>query len=369
MAGRRVLVVLNLKPAKMRDVMSYGMAQFLPLALVTAVAVGCAFPAPGVAAGRLPGLTALVTTAMFVISGLQLRQGEAAQALKARGAVAYGLASILLLTPLAALAVLRLPLQPELAVGLAVFCCMPTALSSGVTLTQALGGNVALALLLTVATNTLGVFTMPLMLPALLGPALAGGAAAGLEPAPLLVKLVKSVLLPTLVGAGARAFVPGAAAFVDARRKYLAYANALLLALVPWTQISAAVASRMPLSAGSLLGAGAAAVGVHFAFLALNTAACRRVWIGASTELFQFGAASDPASAAGLRRALVLTSSVKTLPVAVAVLAGIGPALGPAAGVAVIPALMAHLGQIVIDSVLVARWRAADAAAAAAKAA
>lgn len=56
------------------------------------------------------------------------------------GAVAFGVASILFLTPLISLAVLRLPLQPpELALGLAVFCCMPTALSSGITLTQVCG--------------------------------------------------------------------------------------------------------------------------------------------------------------------------------------------------------------------------------------
>jgi sodium/bile acid cotransporter 7 len=44
---------------------------------------------------------------------------------------------ILLLSPLAALLVLQVPLMPrEFAVGLAVFCCMPTTLTSGVSLTQ-----------------------------------------------------------------------------------------------------------------------------------------------------------------------------------------------------------------------------------------
>jgi hypothetical protein len=69
--------------------------------------------------------------------GLNLKRGEAVKALKATGAVSYGLASILLLTPLLGFAAIQLPLAPrELAVGLAVFCCMPTALSSGVTFTQ-----------------------------------------------------------------------------------------------------------------------------------------------------------------------------------------------------------------------------------------
>ena len=53
-----------------------------------------------------------------------------------QGAYVLGLISILLLTPLASKAVLMLPLQPyELAVGLAVFCCMPTSLSANIALT------------------------------------------------------------------------------------------------------------------------------------------------------------------------------------------------------------------------------------------
>ena len=59
------------------------------------------------------------------------------RALSAWGAILFGFASILFITPLAALAVQRLPLgSPELTLGLAVFCCMPTTLSSGVSLTQ-----------------------------------------------------------------------------------------------------------------------------------------------------------------------------------------------------------------------------------------
>lgn len=58
-----------------------------------------------------------------------------------------------------------------------------------------------------------------------------------------------------------------------------------------------------------------------------------------------------------MRRAVVLTTSVKTLPVAVTVLMGLAPSMGPAAGAAVVPAMMAHLGQIVISSLVVARWQ------------
>lgn len=77
----------------------------------------------------------------------------------------------------------------------------------------------SLALLLTVVSNILGIFTMPFMLPHIVAaaPALrqataaAGPAAAGgvLEPVPLLLQLVQTILLPTLLGAAIRGCVPG----------------------------------------------------------------------------------------------------------------------------------------------------------------
>ncbi|KAH0937925.1 hypothetical protein HID58_005386 [Brassica napus] len=52
-------------------------------------------------------------------------------------------------------------LQPqELVTGLGIFCCMPTTLSSGVALTHLAGGNSALALAVTVASNLLGILTV-----------------------------------------------------------------------------------------------------------------------------------------------------------------------------------------------------------------
>jgi sodium/bile acid cotransporter 7 len=69
----------------------------------------------------------------------------------------------------------------------------------------------------------------------------------------------------------------------------------------------------------------------------------------------------DPIAARDVRRAVVLVSSVKTLPVAVTVLGKLSPLLGEAAvGLAVVPCVFAHLGQIVWDSLMVSKWKAAD---------
>ncbi len=50
------------------------------------------------------------------------------------------------------------------AAGLAVYSLVPTTLGVGIALMRSCKGNEAVALLLTVGTNTLGVFTMPPML-------------------------------------------------------------------------------------------------------------------------------------------------------------------------------------------------------------
>ncbi len=70
-----------------------------------------------------------------------------------------------------------------------------------------MGGNVAMAIMLTVVSNLLAVLTIPLVLPLVLG-----GAAGGLslDPATLLRQLVQIVLAPTLLGVLVRTVVPGA---------------------------------------------------------------------------------------------------------------------------------------------------------------
>jgi len=65
---------------------------------------------------------------------------------------------------------------------------------------------------------------------------------------------------------------------------------------------------------------------------------------------------------AGVRRALVLVGSQKTLPIAVTVLSQLGPLVKGPLGLAVIPCVAAHLSQILIDSVLVSHWLRKDAA-------
>jgi sodium/bile acid cotransporter 7 len=93
-----------------------------------------------------------------------------------------------------------------------------------------------------------------------------------------------------------------------------------------------------------------AAAALHVALLLLN-----------GTTAAVLGLGGRGGAKARVRRAVVLATSQKTLPVAVAVVAQLGDKLGPA-GAVLLPCIAFHLLQILIDSTLVAAWRAADAA-------
>ena len=57
-----------------------------------------------------------------------------------------------------------------------------------------------------------------------------------------------------------------------------------------------------------------------------------------------------------IKRACILVGSQKTLPIAVTVLNGLAPQIGGAVGLAVVPCVVSHLVQIVMDSMLVSHW-------------
>jgi sodium/bile acid cotransporter 7 len=151
---------------------------FLVLGLLLAIIVGAAAPVLGAAISRwdlcgglgcVGGVQTICVVVIFVITGLTLKTDEVKEALRAWPEAIYGILSILFLTPLLALVPRELSFLPrEFQIGFILFCSMPTTINSGVALVTAGKGNVALALLLTVASNLLGVFTVPFFLSLLL---------------------------------------------------------------------------------------------------------------------------------------------------------------------------------------------------------
>lgn len=323
-------------------------ANFIPVAMLSAITIGWLFPGPGTFAAA-HNLQTYSTIGIFTISGILLQRGEALAALRSPLALVWGVASILFLTPLAAFPVLRLPLHPpEMALGLAVFCCVPTTLSTCVTLSNACRGNSAVALLLVIVTNVLGVFTIPATLAAVLGSAASSGVTP-FEPIPLFISLVKTVLLPLLGGVALQLIVPGLPDWRSRNRKLLSYISTIFLCLVPWMQLSVAATGNLQLTPATVLLSVVAGAVLHLVFLAVNTLVVR---------FLRFN--QDPDQDVAIRKAVVLCTSEKTLPVAVAVINQLAAAGGASAGFAVVPCIMAHLMQISIDSALVSRWNRQD---------
>ena len=347
---------------------------YLPLGLVLGMTLGFLFPAPGLRAADL-GVTSLATAGIFLISGLSLKREEATRALKSWKEVAFGLLSILVITPLlAAPLAASIPLEPQaLAAGLGVFFCMPTTLSSGVALTAAAGGDAALALLLTVSSNLLGVITAPWTVATLLsGVIVVGGgggggggggasttaAAIAIDPLPLLKALAKTVAAPLVLGAALRSLPLGKrrpiAGFADLNKRRLSYLSAALLASVPWSQVSRAVAGGAVPPLAPLAAAAAAGLLIHSALLLFNLAAVNLLRLGGS----------EPGQAFRAKIALVICTSQKTLTVAVPAVAALyassngasaSATAAAAAATAMMPIVLLHMLQTALDGFLVAR--------------
>ncbi|XP_039133516.1 probable sodium/metabolite cotransporter BASS4, chloroplastic isoform X3 [Dioscorea cayenensis subsp. rotundata] len=331
-----------------RPLLDFAAKNFLPLALVCGVAFGVADPTLGCLAHKY-SLSRVSTFGIFFISGLTLQSREIDAAIEAWPAGLFGLSSILLFTPLFSRLILQLKLVPqEFVTGVAVFCCMPTTLSSGIALTQLAGGNSALALAMTVISNMLGIMIVPFSLSIFI----MTGRGVSVPTLELFRSLFNTLLVPLVLGKVLRDILSGVAKFVDQNRHSLSMASALLLSLVPWIQVSRSRPLLLSVNPASFAIAISLGALLHLALLALNMLAMRSLSAlsGGSRSVFS---KKDNA------RAVIIVASQKTLPVMVAVVEQLNGALGES-GLLILPCVASHIIQIIIDSFLVNMWTQKD---------
>ena len=308
--------------------------QFLPVGLVAAAITGFFLPAPGIYMAGLP--TQYIAVAfIFLLSGLMLKTDEVHAALVAWKATTWGCFSILFATPVIGTAIaFQLPMEPAFQIGLALFCCMPTTVTSGIALTAQARGNVALALFLTVLTNTVGILTVPFVLAHLLGALGQVELSAG----NLLYRLCFSILLPLGIGKYLRRHV---VAWAEAQRSRLSLASNAALISIPWMKFSESSERLAQVETASLLVLVASGLAIHAIYLVCNGGVC---------ALLRLESAA--------RKTVVLMASQKTLPVAMTVLAFLPDAtVSPELkGLIAIPCITFHLGQIFMDAFIATRW-------------
>jgi sodium/bile acid cotransporter 7 len=321
-------------------VTAFVIAHFLPLGFALALLISLTWPLPGktLGAGLIADVRALQAAnnaAVFLVSGLTLNLSDFRAAANDWRAPTFGLLAILGATPCLGFAALRLPLRPhEFAVGLAIFCVVPTTLGVGVALTGAAKGNQALALALTVVTNLLGIATVPYLLRAVLE-GTPTAAVVRIDPADLAIKLVFTVLVPTAVGQLAKSSSQRLAAWVAAHKTGLSLFSHCNLICIVWQTLSAASAVLLDQRPGDVLVVIAIAAALHLIMLA------------AMHVVVAYGLRLSSRE----RVAVVIMSAQKSAPVAVTVITYITRS-AVQQGLLAIPALVGQLTQIFIGSAL-----------------
>jgi sodium/bile acid cotransporter 7 len=265
---------------------------------------------------------------------------------QARGAVLVGVAvNAGLAAPLAAgLAWLLGPRQGGLlseafATGLVIAALPPTTQASAAVWTRRGGGNEAAALMVTVVTNLSCFAVLPFWAWALLGEA---GTAAGesIDPWKLSTRLAVCVVAPLVAGQALRRW-PAFRGLADLRRHGLSlFAQIGLLGMVVVGAVrcgEAAFGSEAAIGPAELATLVLAAATLHALLFAAG-------WWGA----LGLGAARPEALAAAV------SGSQKTLAVGLDVGLTIGATLG-LGGAVILPMVVYHAGQLLIDAVLVER--------------
>eukprot|EP00746_Dinoflagellata_sp_MGD_P009827 gnl/MRDRNA2_/MRDRNA2_120093_c0_seq1.p1 gnl/MRDRNA2_/MRDRNA2_120093_c0~~gnl/MRDRNA2_/MRDRNA2_120093_c0_seq1.p1 ORF type:complete len:375 (-),score=59.58 gnl/MRDRNA2_/MRDRNA2_120093_c0_seq1:424-1548(-) len=317
---------------------------YLPLMMIFVVFFGFLVPAPGKELdkpkikisedmGTIKITSSVCVFCIFLLSGLGLKTDSIKAALVQWKAILYAIGSINFLTGMVAFIMLELPFDPEeLSVGLAIFCAMPTTLSSGVTLVDQAKGNVTLALLLTAGTNILGVFTIPFMLKVYLSLS----TDIELSPLPMLVKLSMTILVPLAIGKALRNTPLGP--FRLKYKKAFGNLSSTFLVCVPLMKVSSSEAEIKKLGIEYIFLMLLAAACLHLLYLAVNTVLTLPLGLGVAE-----------------RKAVIILSSQKTLPVAVTVISFIDSGTWQQ-GIMVIPCIVCHLMQLVIDALFVNQW-------------
>jgi len=245
----------------------------------------------------------------------------------------YSLAAILVITPLFGFILYELPFKLDFKVGMAVFAAVPTTLTSGVTLVLQAGGNGALAIMLTVCTNVIGIGTTPGWLKAIVR-----GSDASIDAAKILIKLLLTILVPLCLGKGLRESSQKVQNFVKNHKVSVGLTNNALLIMIVWMTISSGASNIIDQSAGTVILVILTEIIVHGCYLTLN-----------------FGATNALQLPKQEFRAVLLLASQKTLPVAATIITYLEME-GLNAGLMTLPCIMGHISQLLIDSGIVSYW-------------
>jgi sodium/bile acid cotransporter 7 len=317
---------------------------FLMLGLVVSLLFGLVCPWPGIwcgshltmdIAGKKRGLPQLAVVIIFVNSGLGL---ASLSKLNHPKALVFGILFVLFITPTLCwpiITFLKNIVDLTLLQGLSLFCAVPTTLSSGVAMVQNANGNVPLAIFLTTVTNLLGVFTMPFTMTFIFQ-----GASVQIKPQEMLFELSCLTLLPLLVGLILKFSSTKIATFAKDYKAPLTKMQNCCIFCVVWLMTSKAQSKIMGTAPLDLLVCAILAILIHVVYRFATYFAANAAQLGPEEWI-----------------CVVLMCSQKSLPVCVSVLSCLPAELQAKSGVLIVPCIMCHFSQLMIDGFLAIRWK------------
>ncbi|GIL70758.1 hypothetical protein Vretimale_3844 [Volvox reticuliferus] len=329
---------------RLEKVQDFVVENYLPIAFAVALTFALAYPVPGrflvniVVAKNVHIIQEINMAIVFFISGLALNTTELRKAMKRESwpSVAFGFLMILLVTPALGFAMREIPLTPPaFAVGLTIFCLVPTTLGIGVALVRSCKGNEAIALLLTVATNMVGVFTMPLYLKLLFLNFDTEGLSLNINIPDLLLKLTLTILVPSVLGKALRELFRPVEAFAKKYRTHLSLLSTTNLACIVWQTLSGARDMLFKQRASMIVSVIVLSAAVHVFYLIVNHIIVKFIFHPPLIE----------------HVSVVIMASQKSAPVAVTVISYV-TSIPAQQGLLAIPSVVGQLSQIFIGAAL-----------------
>mmetsp|Transcript_20662 Transcript_20662/g.43997 ORF Transcript_20662/g.43997 Transcript_20662/m.43997 type:complete len:343 (+) Transcript_20662:45-1073(+) len=321
--------------------MDFIVRNFLILGLLSVITIGLVFPEPGLALNQLKvgefGIPQIAVVVIFIVSGLCL---DSIQDMMQPKALSLGMFLVLFVTPLIAWPIMHWGsgrVNETLLQGMALFCVVPTTLSSGVTMVTQARGNVSLAVFLTTVTNLLGVLTMPFSVTQIFATTVP------IKPMEMLFELLWLTLAPLCIGMALRRWVSPLRNFAKANKKPLGLSQNSCILTVVWLMTSGAREKIVSSAPSDLASCAFLAASVHLVYRVVGYLAATGAQLPAREWV-----------------TIVLMCSQKSLPVCVSVLSALPPSLRKNSGVMIVPCIMAHAAQLIIDSILAVRWQQPD---------
>ncbi|KAG2453576.1 hypothetical protein HYH02_001794 [Chlamydomonas schloesseri] len=319
---------------------------YLVIAFAVALTFALAYPVPGsylvriTVLGNVHIIQEINMFIVFFISGLALNTTELKKAMARESlpTVIFGWVMISIVTPILGFAMREIPLTPPaFSVGLTIFCLVPTTLGIGIALVRSCKGNEAIALLLTVGTNMLGVFLMPPWL-RFLFLNYDAGISLNINIPDLLVKLSITILVPSIIGKALRDLVKPVEEFAKKYRTALSMLSTTNLAFIVWQTLSGARNLLFEQRAGMIVSVIVLAAAIHVFYLIVNYLLVKFAFKPPIKEFV----------------AVVIMASQKSAPVAVTVISYVTS--DPAQqGLLAIPSIVGQLSQIFIGAAIAKR--------------